>query len=114
VQEYRDVKWILVISLILLWISWPISSFGFLFFGAISSLPVYHLPPRYTPIELAWYGINRADVLTFMLTVTFAALFTTDFGKKELWYKLSIYLFITSMALFFIVFLQTLIGLPYR
>ena len=112
-QEHRDVKWMLIVSIIILWISWPLPYFGYLFFGALR-LPFYNLPPHYTAIEVAWYVVNRADTLTFLLTITFAVLYTTGFGKRELWYKLSLYLFTVSMILFIITFLQTLVGFPYR
>jgi len=113
VQEERNVKWILVISVLMFLIySWPFPLFRF--FGGFFSLPFYNLPPQYTQIELVWYFINRADVLFFLLTITFATLFMSGFGKKELFYRLTIYLFILSMGFFFITFLQMLFGFPYR
>lgn len=92
--------------------SWPFDTV--FFFGRFFSLPFYHLPPQYTAIEWVWYFINRADILLFLLTITFATLFMSGFGKRELLYKLSIYFFILSMGFLFITFLQMLFGAPYR
>jgi len=85
-----------------------------MFFGSFFRLPFYNLPPQFTSIEFVWYLINRADIFFFLLTITFATLFTAGFGKKELLYKLSIYFFIGSMGFLFITFLQMLFGFPYR
>lgn len=85
-----------------------------IFGGFIGFLPVYHLPPNYTAIQLIWYFINRAHILTFLLTITFAALYHSNIGRKQLFYKLSTYLFITSMISFFVTSAQMLISLPYR
>jgi hypothetical protein len=113
VQTERNVKWVLVISLIMFsFFAWPFS--GFLFIGSLFSLPFYHLPPNYTLIEFVWYVINHADLPLFLLTITFATLFMSGFGRKELLYRLSIYSFALSMAFLFITFLQMLFGLPYR
>ena len=113
-QEEKNVKWILIVSLILLLISMP-RGIGLLFFsGLLYNLPVYNIPPNYTAIELIWYFINRLYTLTFLLTITFTALYHSNIGQKQLFYKLSVYLFIVSMASFFITFAQMLIGLPYR
>ena len=112
-QEERNIISMLIVSLLLLWISWP-TSVNLLFGGILRNLPVYNLPPNYTAIEVAWYFVNRIHVLTLILTTTFATLYTSNFGRKQLFYKLSIYLFIVSMISIFIAFAQMLIGLPYR
>jgi len=112
-QEEKNVTTILIVSLILLWIAWPAPLTTF--FGSfLLGLPVYQLPPSYTAIELAWYYINRLHILAFILTITFAALHQANMGRKQLLYRLSVYLFIISMTSFFITFAQMLIGLPYR
>jgi hypothetical protein len=90
----------------------PFSSVIFL--GGFLRLPFYYLPPQYTSIELMWYFINNIDTLFFLLTITFATLYTTGFGKKQLMYKLSVYCFVVSMIFLFITFLQMIVGLPYR
>ncbi len=112
-QEEKNVKWILIVSIILLWISWP-RGMNLIFGGFLYNLPVYNLPPNYTTIELTWYFINRLHILTFLLTITFTALHHSNIGRKQLFYKLSVYLFIVSMTSLFITVAQTLIGLPYR
>jgi hypothetical protein len=112
-QEEKNVTTILIVSLILLWITWPTPLT--LFFGSfLLGLPIYNLPPHYTAIELAWYFINRLHILTFILTITFSALHQANIGKKPLFYRLTVYLFIVSMTSLFIAFAQMLIGLPYR
>ncbi len=112
-QEGKNLKWILAISIVLFFLR--IRSFlGLRFFGVFFSLPFHHLPPQYTAVELAWYFINQADILLFLLTITSSTLFTAGFKKWELLYRLSIYLFTLSMGLFVITLLQMLVGLPYR
>jgi hypothetical protein len=111
-HEEKNVTTILIVSLILLWITWrPMNLF---FGGYLAGLPIYNLPPYYTAIELVWYLVNRLYLLTFILTITFATLHQTNIGRKKLLYKLTTYLFIASMMSFFITFAQMLIGLPYR
>ena len=112
-MQEKNVKWMLAVSMILLWMSWP-QGMTLFFGGFLYNLPVYHLPPHYTAIELIWYFINRAHGLTFLLTITFTALYHSNIGKKQLFYRLSVYLFIVSMVSLFTSFFQTLIGLPYR
>ncbi len=90
----------------------PFSSVIFL--GGFLRLPFYHLPPQYTSIELIWYFINNIDTLFFLLTITFATLFISGFGDKNIMFKLSVYFFIASSCFLFIRFLQMLVGMPYR
>lgn len=103
-QEERNVKWILTISLILLLAS--------TWFGAVSFYPYY---PRREPsiLDVVAFYINRIDILFFVATITTATLSTTGFGKKELMFKISIYLFIISMALFFVSILKWLFTYPW-
>ena len=112
-QEEKNVKWILIVSMILLWISWP-PGITPIFGGFLYNLPVYYLPHYATAIELLWYFVNRLHILTFLLTITFTALHHSNIGRKQLFYKLSVYLFIVSMTSCFITFAQMLISLPYR
>ena len=113
-HEERNVTSILIVSLLLLLIAWPTPVT--LFFGGVlrGGLVVYHLPPHFTAIELVWYFVNRVHILSFILTVAFATLHQSNIGRKKLFYKLSVYLFIASMISVFIAFAQMLIGLPYR
>jgi uncharacterized membrane protein len=113
-HEEKNVTSMLIVSLLLLWITWPWPTTGTLFFSGFLGGLVYYLPPRYTAIELAWYFVNRLHILTFILTITFATLHQSNIGRKKLLYKLSVYLFIASMISIFITFAQMLIGLPYR
>ena len=112
-HEERNVTSMLIVSLLLLWIAWP-TPLTLFFGGFLGGLPIYHLPPRYTAIELVWYFVNRVHILSFILTITFAALYNSNLGRKQLFYKLSVYPFIVSMISIFIAFAQMLIGLPYR
>jgi len=95
-EEQRNVKWIVIVSLVLLFFS---VSFAPSFFLG------YYTP---TPPRDVWYYINRLDILFFIATITTATLFVINFGKKELTYKLTAYLFITSMGLFFLSFSKLL------
>jgi len=88
VQEQRDVKWLLIVSLALLYISW------------IFSFSYYPLRAGYSALEAIVLNISHAAPLSFVATLTAITLYTTDFGNKDLTFKVSMYLFITSMALF--------------
>lgn len=103
-QEERNVKWMLVISVIMLGVS--------TFLGAIIYQPYY--PPREpTTLDVIAFYINRINILFFIVTVTTATLTTTGFGKKDLMYKASIYFFIISMMLFFASVLKLLFTYPW-
>ena len=112
-QSERNVKWILGVSLyIFLLYCLPFSST--IFFGGFLRLLFYNLPHLYTSIELIWYFINNIDTLFFLLTITFATLFISGFGDKNIMFKLSVYFFLASNCFLFIRFLQMLVGMPYR
>ncbi len=72
--------------------------------------PTILLGPYYSyPLSRdIWFYVNRLDTLLFLATVTTGALFGARFGKKELTYKLTLYLFIISMGLVFLSLLRTL------
>ncbi len=100
-EEQGNVKWIVVISLIM-------------FFVTMAYGPTIILGPYY-PYPLSrdiwfyvWYYVNRIDTLLFLATITTGALFGARFGKSELTYKLTLYLFIISMGLFFLGLVRTL------
>jgi len=88
-EERGNVKWILIISLAMFFIS--------------MGLPILFLYGSSYPAIT-----SRIDALFFLATITVATLYTTGFGKKELMYRLAIYLFIFSMGLFFLSFIGSL------
>ncbi len=96
-EEQRNVKWIVIISLIMLFVTMT--------YGPAILLGVYYQYPRSRDF---WFYVNRLDTLLFLATVTTGALFGAGFGKKELTYKLTLYFFIMSMGLFFLGLLRTL------
>lgn len=103
-EEERNVKWILIISIIMLSAS--------TFVGSISYYPYY--PPREPSIlDVVAFYINRIDILFFIATITTATLATTGFRKKDLMYKASIYLFIISMILLIASILKWLFTYPW-
>jgi len=100
-EEKRNVKWILMISIILFFVS--------IFY----SYPLYdpgRVPPSF--VETVLYFLSRIAILFFLATITMGALFTTNFSKKELAFKLTIRLFVLSMVLFFLQFLRILFTIP--
>lgn len=106
-QEERNVKWVLGISVIMLLTS--------TFFGAVLFQPYYYMYPSREPdiLDVVMFFVNRIDILFFLATIATATLSTTGFGKKELMYKASIYLFIISMTLFFVSVLKYLFTFPW-
>jgi len=104
-HEERNVKWILVISLIMI----PVATFT----GAIIS-PSYYYPPRQPDaLEVVSFYLNRIDILCFIATMTIATLATTGFGSKALLSRIAVYLFLISMALFFVSVLKVLLTPPW-
>jgi len=94
----------LIISVIMLLVS--------TFLGIILFQPYY--PYREpTPLDVATFYVNRVDILFFIATITTATLATTGFGKKDLMYKTSIYLFAISMILLFASVLKWLFTYPW-
>ncbi len=100
--------------MILLTISYPSLFPFFYFFGFGFLSQFYYLSRPFTSVGPLWFLVNRLDALFFVLTITVATLYTTGFGRKRLFYKLSIYLFILSMLFFFMKFAQMLVGGFYR
>ena len=86
-SEERDVKWIIIVSLVSFYVSWMFS------WG-------YYLPSDYGVLETAVLYISRFSTIFFVATLTTITLYAADFGKKDLMFKVSMYLFIISMALF--------------
>jgi hypothetical protein len=102
-HEERNVKWMLVISLIMI----PVATF--------TGMIIYPSYPYRQPdaLEVVSFYLNRIDVLCFIATMTIATLATTGFGSKALLSRISVYLFLISMALFFISVLKLLLTPPW-
>lgn len=99
-EEQKNVKWVLIISIIM-------------FFASIGyALPYSYPGSLRSPWDTLWYVLGRIDTLLFIATITTGTLFTTNFARKELTYRLTIYLFIVSMGLFFTGFLKWLFSFP--
>jgi hypothetical protein len=82
----RDVKWLLVTSLIMFfWSTW-------------STL----MMTGYYFIAGPWYYLRNITVLSFVITISLATLYTTNFWKAEPIFKATIVMFIISISLFFI------------
>lgn len=86
-EKEQDIKWILIISLILF----------FAFAGAF-----YYFPYRSYVLFNIWWYIDFMNLFFILLTVTFATLNKVGFWDKELTYRLAVYFFIISIALIFI------------
>lgn len=77
------------------------------FYGPTVFLGPYYQYQYPLPKDV-WYYVNRLDTLLLLATVVTGALFVANFGKKELIYRLTVYLFIISMGLSFLSLLRTL------
>lgn len=83
----RDVKWVLIISLIMFfWSVW----------STLMMTGGYYFRPEY------WYYLRNINVLSFIITICLGTLYTTDLWKPEPMLKATILMFIISMILFFI------------
>lgn len=81
-QEEKNLRWVLIISLFMFYTQ----GFLLLTFGyQVSDIK-------------KWLSVISLVFLT--MTITSSTLFTAGYGKKELVYKISIYSFIISMAIF--------------
>jgi len=102
-EEERNIKWVLIISIIMLLAS--------LWVGAASFYSYY--PPRDpSALEMIAFYINRIDILLFIVTIGTSTLYTTGFRDKDLMFKISIYLFMISMAMFLLSILKWLFTYP--
>lgn len=97
-REEKNVKWVLVISLIMFFVlkwwyfldhSFPYASFDF------------------------WFFIYFINILSVILTVTFATLDKAGFWETEITYQLTIFFFILSMTLLFVSHLQLVLIVSY-
>jgi len=97
-REEKDVKWILIVSLIMLFVLkwWYFSggSFPYLFFDV-------------------WFFTYFINILSVILTITFAALNKAGFWETEITYQLTIFFFILSMALLFVYHIQLVLMVAY-
>jgi len=90
-REEKNVKWVLIVSLIMFFVlKW--------WYFLDSSFP-------YTVFDI-WFFIYLINILSVILTITFAALNKTGFWDAEVTYQLAIFFFVVSMALFFVAQLQ--------
>jgi hypothetical protein len=95
-EEKQDVKWILVISLILF----------FVFEGAFYNF--YYYPPGSYVLFNIWWYIYFINLFFIILAVISSTLNKVGFWDKELTYQLAVYSFIVSMALIFVSSLRML------
>ena len=103
-QDERNVKWILIISVLMVL---PSILMGFYVY------PWYSYPPRQpTTLDYVWLFISRIGTLAFIVTITTATLATTGFARKDLMYKASVYLFVVSMLLLFVSLIKVLFTFP--
>lgn len=100
----KNVKWVLLVSLIMF--------FASLFASVLIYVPHVYPPRAVSPLDAIMFYINRIDTLLFIATITTAAIHIAGFGRKETTYRLSLILFIISMALFFVTFLKWLFAYP--
>lgn len=106
-QESKDVKWILAISLVMF----------FLLVYLVPSLiyigPTYlYVPAPRTTADMFWYYVNRVDMLLFIATITTATLFAAGYGKYQLVHRLTISFFLVAMGFFFLSFVRLLTTAP--
>ena len=97
--EERSVKWILIISLVMIGVTW--------YSGSIIYGPSYYTQRAWTIFDHIAYWVRPIDTLLFIATITTSTLSTTGF-KKDLLYKVSVYLFTASMILLFVNLLSRL------
>jgi hypothetical protein len=73
-----------------------------------------YYPPRDPSIfEIASFYMNRVDILFLIATIATCTLATTGFEKEELMFKVSVYLFVISMILFFASLVNGLFTYPW-
>ena len=97
-REERNVKWVLIVSLIM--------------FFVLKWWYFLNCPLPYAFFDF-WFFIYLINILSVILTITFAALNKTDFGDREVTYQLSIFFFVVSMALLFVSQLQLILTVAY-
>lgn len=97
-REEKNVKWILTISLIMFFVLkwWYFSDYAF----------------PYAFFDL-WFLIYFINILSVVLTITFAALSRAGFWETEIIYQLTIFFFILSMSLLLISQFQLILRVIY-
>lgn len=97
-REEKNVKWVLIISLVMFFVlkwwyfldySFPYGSFDF------------------------WFFIYFINILSVILTITFAALNKVSLWDTEITYQITIFFFILSMALLFVSHFQLILMVAY-
>jgi hypothetical protein len=97
-SEEKNLKWILIISVIML---------GVTFYSGMIISSYHYTSVGWTVLDTISYWVSRIGTLLFIATVTTAALSTAGF-RKDMLYKASIYLFTASMTLVFVTVLSWL------
>lgn len=100
-EDNRNVKWILIVSIVLLFVSLVYYPYTSLYIGVIPT-------SGRSLLDTIWLIYSRIVPLCFLATITVGALFTTNFSEKELAYKLTIRLFVLSMVLYFVEILRAI------
>jgi len=99
-QKEQNVRWLLVVSVVLF-----IFTTGLL--GVMELYPSSpYLRQYWSDVDNVFFYIHRINILFFVATITTATLYTTSFEKKDLMFKVSMYLFQISMILFFVTLLK--------
>ena len=95
----QNVRWLLAVSVVL-----------FIFTAGLLTIMEYPTPSYYrsnwSVLENLLFYVHRLDILCFVATITAATLYTTGFEKKDLMFKVSMYLFQISMILFTVTLLK--------
>lgn len=102
-EEQKSVKWILIISIIMF--------FSGVVYGQTLLVPYYaYIYPgaQQSIWDRIWYTLNRIDVLLFIAAIATGTLFTAGYGRKDTTYRVTVYLFMISMALLFVGFIRLL------
>ena len=86
-REGKDVRWVFIVSLVM--------------FFVLKWWYFLDLPFSYVSFDF-WFLIYFINILSAVLTVTFAALNKTGFWETEITYQLTIFFFILSMVLLFV------------
>jgi len=86
-REGKDVKWVLIVSLVM--------------FFVLEWWYFLDLPFSYGSFDF-WFLIYFINILSVVLTVTLATLNKAGFWETEITYQVTIFFFILSMVLFFV------------
>jgi hypothetical protein len=99
-QNEQNLRWLLVVSVVLF-----IFTTGLL--GIIELYPGSpYLKQHWSFVDKFFFYAHRTNILFFVATITTATLYTTSSEKKDLMFKVSIFLFQISMILFAVTLLK--------